>query len=87
MQTPREDKSRGAEALRPTPSAKRKSNNMSPIANYSSNVIHFRRPGADPDPRQAWRHLTKCLVMEKHRRGELDPAIVEYLLAGVGLNP
>ena len=64
---------------------KRKSNNVSPIANNSSNVIPFRRPGVDPDPHQAWQHLTKSMVMEKHRRGELDPAIVEALLQGVGL--
>jgi hypothetical protein len=67
------------------PLGKRKSNNVSPIANNSSSVIPFRRPGADPDPNQAWRHLTKSLVMEKHRRGELDPAIVEALLQAAGL--
>jgi len=30
-------------------------------------------------------HLTALLVLEKHRRGELDPGIVAALLAGVGL--
>jgi hypothetical protein len=30
--------------------------------------------------------LTTALVMEKHRRGVLPAAMLEYLLAGVGLS-
>jgi hypothetical protein len=31
--------------------------------------------------------LTARLVMDQHRRGELPAAMLEYLLAGVGLHP
>jgi hypothetical protein len=31
--------------------------------------------------------LTAALVMKRHRAGTLDPAVVEALLAGVGLHP
>jgi hypothetical protein len=35
----------------------------------------------------AFEALTHQIVMKQHREGMLDPAVVEYLLAGVGLNP
>ena len=47
----------------------------------SNNVVPFpldRRPN-DFD------RLTAALVMERHRRGELDPEVLAALLAGVGL--
>jgi hypothetical protein len=31
--------------------------------------------------------LTARLVIDQHRRGELPAAMLEYLLAGVGLHP
>jgi hypothetical protein len=31
--------------------------------------------------------LTARLVMDRHRRGELPSAMLEYLLAGLGLRP
>ena len=37
--------------------------------------------------RAAFEALTHQIVMKQHREGTLDPAVVEYLLAGVGLNP
>ena len=39
-----------------------------------------RDPAAD-----AFNELTAALVMERHRRGELEPGVVEALLAGIGL--
>jgi hypothetical protein len=62
--------------------------------NYSNNnnVVPFRRlsrPIAIIGGRDwsgaAFETLTGAIVMERHRRGELDPAIVAALLLGVGL--
>jgi hypothetical protein len=58
----------------------------------SSNVIRFPtldRAGSPPttDPGAPWRALTHALVMEKHRRGELEPGIVEALLVAAGVAP
>ena len=56
------------------------------------NVIRFpasQRPST-PDHAHSgapWRALTHDLVMSKARSGDLDPAIVEYLLAGCGVTP
>ena len=45
------------------------------------NVLPFpRRSASSPFDK-----LTAALVMERHRRGELDPAVLAALLAGVGL--
>jgi hypothetical protein len=33
----------------------------------------------------AFDELTAALIMERHRRGELDPAVLAALLAGIGL--
>ena len=52
-----------------------------------NNIISF--PGT-PKPesfQRAYQRLTHALVMDKARRGELDPAIVEALLIGAGVAP
>jgi hypothetical protein len=47
----------------------------------TATVLPFpRRRTASP-----FDELTFALVMERHRRGDLDPAILAALLAGVGL--
>ena len=59
-------------------------------AQHWNNVVVFRRPSrpvatighSDPN---AFGRLTAALVMERHRRGQLEPEILEALLAGVGL--
>ena len=57
-----------------------------PQYHRASNVVFLRRPPvADPGP--AYQALTHRLVMEKHRRGELPASLLEYLLAGAGLQP
>lgn len=51
-----------------------------------SNVIDLPRRARLAGPTAStFDQLTAVLIMERHRRGELDPAIVEALLAGVGL--
>jgi hypothetical protein len=40
-----------------------------------------------PDTTEAFQTLTARVVMAQHRAGTLDPAVVEALLAGVGLRP
>lgn len=58
----------------------------------SGNVLHFRplshkkRVGQAPNPADIWKRLTAVRVMEKARDGTLDPAVVAYLLAGIGLD-
>jgi hypothetical protein len=58
----------------------------------NANVVPFPRDtrrGRAIDHRHAspFDRLTAALVMERHRRGELEPAVLEALLAGVGLVP
>jgi hypothetical protein len=36
-------------------------------------------------PASPWSELTGALIMEKHRRGTLDPGIVEAFLAAVNI--
>jgi hypothetical protein len=35
----------------------------------------------------AFQQLTARLVLDQHRRGVLPAAVIEYLMAGVGLHP
>lgn len=59
--------------------------------NYpTNNVVPFRRrPVGITSPRSdtaaAFDQLTAEIVMERHRRGELEPELLAALLAGVGL--
>ena len=54
----------------------------------TNNVVTLRpRTAPQPVPADPWQRLTAKLVMEKHRRGELPPALIEYLLAAAGLQP
>jgi hypothetical protein len=58
----------------------------------SGNVLPFRpvsreergRPG--PKPVDPWQRLNADLVMAKARAGTLEPELVAYLLAGIGLD-
>jgi hypothetical protein len=53
-----------------------------------SNVITLparRRPSRASA--NAWAALTWRLLLEQHRRGELPPALLEYLMLGSGLRP
>jgi hypothetical protein len=47
----------------------------------------FRKRTDRAADRAAFESLTHQIVMKQHHEGTLDPAVVEYLLAGVGLNP
>jgi hypothetical protein len=60
--------------------SRRTHNNVVPI----TAGLSIDRPRRDHTA-DAFGDLTAALVMERHRRGELDPAIVAALLAGVGL--
>jgi hypothetical protein len=53
---------------------------------YSSNVVQLR-PKLDDriQSTRAFDNLTAALIMERHRCGELDPAVLVALLAAVGL--
>jgi hypothetical protein len=58
----------------------------------TSNVIRFpssERPSLRvcPDSASPWHALTHALVMDRARKGTLDPAVVEALLIGVGVEP
>ena len=63
--------------------------------NDNNNVTTFRRPSPrtltktsrDNLIERAYTELTTALVMERARRGQLDPGIVAALLMGVGLEP
>jgi hypothetical protein len=79
------------------PPRKRKSNNMislyrgnnsrnRPNRANATNVVFLRRPIA-ADPARAFQALTAQMVLQQHRDGTLNPAVVEALLAGVGLKP
>jgi hypothetical protein len=50
----------------------------------SANVIRFPTK-LKTDRNSPFDELTAVLVMERHRRGELDPAILAALLASIGL--
>lgn len=57
-----------------------------------NNVVPFRqRPArgginsARSDTAASFDQLTAAIVMERHRRGELEPELLAALLAGVGL--
>jgi hypothetical protein len=41
----------------------------------------------EPRPSSPFDKLTAALVLKRHREGTLDHAVVEALLAGVGLHP
>lgn len=49
-----------------------------------SNVITLRRKPIK-NPERVWKSLTWDLVLDQHRRGVLNPAVLEYLMVGVGL--
>jgi hypothetical protein len=53
----------------------------------STSMLKQRAPiRTSPDPAiAAYRNLTRTLVLEKAARGELPLAVVEFLMAGVGL--
>ena len=51
----------------------------------SGNVVRFRHAQA-PDAAQAFEDLTAAIVMERHRRGELEPEVLAALLRGCGFN-
>jgi hypothetical protein len=57
-----------------------------PSRQDTGKVLFLHRPPTI-DPVQALQSLTYRLVMEKARRGTLEPALVEYLLLGVGMHP
>jgi hypothetical protein len=57
-----------------------------PNRQSTTNVVFLRRPPV-ADPVRAFKALTHRLVMEQHRAGTLNPAVVEALLVGVGLDP
>jgi hypothetical protein len=52
----------------------------------SANVIRFPTK-LKTDRNSPFDKLTAALVLKRHREGTLDPAVVEALLAGVGLRP
>jgi hypothetical protein len=55
-------------------------------ARSGGNVIPLRpRPADGIHMSTAFDQLTAAVIMERHRRGELDPAVLVALLAGVGL--
>jgi hypothetical protein len=60
---------------------------MNNRTNYTGNVVPIRAGVRSIDHRRAspFDELTAALVMERHRRGELEPALLAVLLAGVGL--
>ena len=58
---------------------------QSPAKSTNAVILHPR--SAVEKPSDPWQKLTAQLVMEKHRRGELDARLLEYLLVGVGLQP
>ncbi len=53
--------------------------------------IVTRQPARDAqafaNPDRGLEALTYKLVMAQHRAGTLNPAVVEYMLAGIGLEP
>jgi hypothetical protein len=51
----------------------------------SATVIRFPTK-LKTDRNSPFDKLTAALVMKRHREGTLDPAVVEALLAGVGLH-
>jgi len=54
----------------------------------SYNVVALRpRPAPRPRAADPWQRLTHSLIMAQHRAGTLNPAVVEYMLAGIGLEP
>jgi hypothetical protein len=53
--------------------------------NKHGNVVPFPDRPAIHDKQLAWRQLTKSVFMEKFRRGELEPAVIEALLECAGL--
>lgn len=59
---------------------------ISGITSMPDNVVAFR-PHRQARPVDPWQHLTAQIVMEKHRRGELDPAVLEALLSASGMQP
>ena len=68
---------------------------MNNRTNYTGNVVPFRaRPRAVPCEislpgsagGNAFDQLTATIIMDRHRRGELEPALLEALLVGVGFN-
>ena len=54
------------------------------ISNYNHNVVRLplHRNRSTPFARLTWR-----LMLDQHQRGVLNPAVLEYLMAGVGLHP
>jgi hypothetical protein len=44
-----------------------------------------QRPKQQVSERAAFQGLTHALVMDRARRGQLEPELVAYLLAGVGI--
>lgn len=52
----------------------------------STNVIYLR-PAPVKDLVRPFDALTAQIVLQQHRAGTLNPAVVEALLAGVGLKP
>jgi hypothetical protein len=55
---------------------------VSPAQGQTAKVLPFpRRRTSSPFDK-----LTVAIVMKRHREGTLDPAVVEALLAGVGIH-
>jgi hypothetical protein len=52
----------------------------------NGNVVRLRR-NPEPDDADAFKSLTARLVIAQHEAGTLNSAVVEALLAGVGLRP
>lgn len=55
-----------------------------------STVVRFpqrRRAAVLDQPAPAFQTLTWTLLLDQHRRGALDPRLLEYLMAGAGLQP
>ena len=53
-----------------------------PTSSRLNNVVQLH---PNKRRRSAFDELTSALILERARRGELDPAVVAALLAGVGL--
>ena len=55
-------------------------NKVVPFTTHSTEQCS--KPRRDP-----WRALTWNIILDQHRRGVLNPRVLEYLMAGVGIEP
>ena len=57
-----------------------------PSRQTSSNVV-FLCPRPAADPARAYQTLTHAVFMKQYRDGTLNPAVLDYMLAGIGIWP